>query len=51
MLVCAKCGKVIANVDPYHIRYGGCGKCPVLEVAKAIQEKQQNSKGGNNNVR
>ena len=40
MLLCAVCGKVIANVDPEHIRYGGCGKCDLYEVANAIEEKK-----------
>lgn len=31
MLLCACCGKVIANVDPAHIRYGKCAACPMTE--------------------
>lgn len=37
MLICIVCGKTVANVDPSTIRYGGCGKCPVEEVKKALE--------------
>lgn len=31
MLICSKCGKVIANVDQKTIRYGLCSACPVKQ--------------------
>jgi len=36
MLLCAVCRKVIADVDPSTIRYGGCGKCALEDVEASI---------------
>lgn len=38
MLLCIVCGKVIANVDPYKVRYGGCSECDLDEVVKRMEE-------------
>ena len=39
MLVCIVCGKVLANVDPTTVRYGGCHKCSLLEIQKRFDKK------------
>jgi hypothetical protein len=38
MLICCVCGKVIANVDPNNVRYGGCSSCD-LDLVKEQMEK------------
>jgi len=41
MLVCIVCNKVIANIDPNNVRYGGCGTCDIKEVARLMKEKKE----------
>jgi hypothetical protein len=41
MLLCIVCGKVIADVDPNRVRYGGCAACPIELVAKKMDERKK----------
>ena len=41
MLICCVCGKVIANMDPNKVRYGGCASCPLDEVKEAMEELKE----------
>jgi len=40
MLLCIVCKKVIANVDPNNVRYGGCSSCDLEEVARLMEAKK-----------
>ncbi len=41
MLVCAACGKVIANVDPSKVRYGGCASCNMEDIKRGIKSMEK----------
>jgi len=40
MLICVVCNKVIANVNPHKVNYGGCSECDIKEVAKRMEDLQ-----------
>jgi hypothetical protein len=44
MLLCVVCGKIIANVDPINIRYGGCSACSLDEVKRGMDELSKKEK-------
>lgn len=44
MLLCIVCGKVIANLDPDHTRYGGCSSCSLDEVKKEMDKLTKKEK-------
>ena len=44
MLKCIVCDKVIANVDPSTVRYGGCSACDLKEVARLMEEHKAKEK-------
>ena len=44
MLICIVCGKTIADVDPNTVRWGGCPNCPIDEIAKRMEAKDDRQK-------